>query len=106
MDSPKCRECSQPISETDLVVPSHGHLIHLSCWQMLSSRALVRDSKALIRKSRELLDGSAPWVPGNEKDANGWPICPTCKNPLRPGASAARQGAYMVHPGCWKAAAQ
>jgi hypothetical protein len=43
---------------------------------------------------------STEWVPQNDHDPHGWPICPTCNEALKPGESAAREGAYMVHPGC------
>ena len=98
MNTPKCRECSQPTHDPDLAISSEGGLIHVSCWQQLSSQNLIRESKTLLQQSRARLD----WVPQNDKDAHGWPICPTCRKALGLGESAVRQDGYMVHLNCYR----
>jgi hypothetical protein len=97
----KCVVCSKPILEEDPVVFGNGDCIHAACWRTLSSQDAIRESRRRIRESRELLDRpSTEWKPKNDRDSNGWPICPTCEQPLRPGEGAKRGGAYMLHLNC------
>jgi hypothetical protein len=100
MEVEKCAVCSRPIKDGAPVVFDHGDCIHLACWRVLSSHETILES-LLIRESRELLDRpSTEWKAQNDYDANGWPICPACTRPFRPGEGARRSGAYMLHTDC------
>jgi hypothetical protein len=101
MADEKCAVCSKPINEGDPMVFDHGDYLHETCWRTLSSQDTIRESRKLIRQSRELIDRPpTEWSPKNDHDGNGWPICPACKEPLRPAQSAMRSGAYMLHISC------
>jgi hypothetical protein len=100
MEAEKCSVCSKPINDGDAMVFDHGDYSHETCWRTLSSQDTIR-SRKLIRESRELLDRPpTEWKPKNDRDGNGWPICPTCQKPLSPAQSAMRSGAYMRHITC------
>jgi hypothetical protein len=103
MDLPKCAECSQPVHARDLVVYSHGDLFHQSCWHRVPSRGLANHRS---RRSRGSRISPFDFPIRNVHDSRGWPVCPTCNKVLRPGASAGRQGDYMVHPKCWRPMAE
>jgi hypothetical protein len=101
MEAEKCAVCSRPILQGDPVVFDLGDCFHLACWRVFTSQSAIRESRRLIRQSRELLDPPpTEWKPKNEGDGNGWPICPACKDPLRPGQGAKRSGSYMLHTVC------
>lgn len=102
MAAEKCAVCSKPILDGDAVLFDRGDYIHTACGRPLSSQdATIRESRRLLRESRELLDGPATeWKPKNDRDSNGWPICPGCKEPLRPAQAALRRGLYMLHVHC------
>src|SRR5262245_56706967 len=100
MVAPKCAECSRRITESDLVVAPCGELIHLSCWQRLSSQPLLAESRRRIRASRERLARAPAFE--NARDSNGRPICPACAKSIGPTEAAVRQERSLVHLHCWK----
>src|SRR5262245_3082059 len=101
MEVEKCTVCSRPIDDGDHVVFDSGDCFHFACWRVFTSQSAIRESRRLIRQSSELVGRPATeWKPKNDRDSNGWPICPACKQPLRPGEGAKRSGSYMLHPDC------
>ena len=97
----KCVVCSYPINDGDPVVFDLGDCLHLACWRVFTSQSAIRESRRLIRQSRELLGCPlTEWKPKNDHDGNGWPICPACKESLRPGQDAKRSGVYVLHSDC------
>jgi hypothetical protein len=105
MNSPmkpeKCQHCRELILEGQRVISFHGDWVHEACWRTLSSRSTIQNAWRLISRSRGLLDRPPTgWSPENERDARGWPICPACKQSLRPGEGVRRRGVFMWHLDC------